>query len=149
MVFSIKFGKFYSTNAFLDGKITHGHNLYALPTKCGCRSLDQWIPCILTRSCSLGLVNSLKIQWIHLTYKDTFYYIVMPSLATKWTSVIFIGNKPLTTNNMKSSRKPTCVKSSFLNVELVKKTRNIGWKNIFLLFDMGSWSSGDFNCYII
>jgi hypothetical protein len=29
MVFSTKLGKISSTNIFLDGKITHGHNFYA------------------------------------------------------------------------------------------------------------------------
>ncbi len=68
MVFSTKFGKISSTNAFSDGKTTHGHNQY------------------------------------------TIFYNQMDS-------TILIGNKPLTTNNIRSSTKPTCVKSSFLNLK--------------------------------
>jgi hypothetical protein len=35
-------------------------------------SLDEWIHCIPTRSFSLGLVNSLNIQWNHFMYKVAF-----------------------------------------------------------------------------
>jgi hypothetical protein len=35
-------------------------------------SLDQWIHYFPTKSCSLQIVNSLKIQWNHLAHKDTF-----------------------------------------------------------------------------
>jgi hypothetical protein len=35
-------------------------------------SLDQWIHCFFISPRSLQLVNSLKIQWNHLVYKDTF-----------------------------------------------------------------------------
>ncbi len=35
-------------------------------------SLDQWIHYFFTSPCSLQLVNSLKIQWNHLKYMDTF-----------------------------------------------------------------------------
>ncbi len=36
------------------------------------RSLDQWIHWFFVGPCSLQLVNSLKIQWNHLAYKDAF-----------------------------------------------------------------------------
>jgi hypothetical protein len=35
-------------------------------------SLSQWIHCFFASPSSLQPVNSLKIQWNHLTYKDTF-----------------------------------------------------------------------------
>jgi hypothetical protein len=47
-------------------------------TKCGCvqfispRSLEQWIHYFFTSPRSLQLMNSLKIQWNHLAYMDTF-----------------------------------------------------------------------------
>jgi hypothetical protein len=48
-------------------------------TKFGCnslvpRSLDQWIHYFFTGLGSLEPVNSLKIQWNHLRYRDTFCY---------------------------------------------------------------------------
>jgi hypothetical protein len=36
------------------------------------RSQDQWIHCFFTSPCSLQIMNSLKIQWNHLAYMDTF-----------------------------------------------------------------------------
>ncbi len=35
-------------------------------------SLDQWIHCFFTGPYSLQPMNSLKIQWNHLAYMDTF-----------------------------------------------------------------------------
>jgi hypothetical protein len=35
-------------------------------------SLDQWIHCFFSSPHSLQPVNSLKIQWNHLVYRDTF-----------------------------------------------------------------------------
>ncbi len=37
------------------------------------RSLDQWIHCFFTGPCSLRSLNSFKIQWNHLVYRDTFW----------------------------------------------------------------------------
>jgi hypothetical protein len=74
MVFSTKFDQISSTNTFLDGKTTHGHNQYTI----FCNQMD---------------------------------------------STILISNKPLTTNNIKSSTKPTCVTSSFLNFKLIEKNQ--------------------------
>jgi len=34
--------------------------------------VNHWIHYILIRSCSLGPVNSLKIQWNHLAYRKAF-----------------------------------------------------------------------------
>ncbi len=36
-------------------------------------SLDQWIHYFFIGPHSFQLVNSLKIQWNHLAYRDTFY----------------------------------------------------------------------------
>jgi hypothetical protein len=49
-----------------------------ITTKCGCNSLipcslEQWIHYFFTSPRSLQLVNSLKIQWNHLVYRDNFY----------------------------------------------------------------------------
>ncbi len=38
----------------------------------GPHSLDQLIHCFFTIPHSLQLMNSLKIQWNHLVYRDTF-----------------------------------------------------------------------------
>jgi hypothetical protein len=46
----------------------------------GPHSLDQWFHCFFTGPHSLQLMNSLKIQWKHLVYKDTFCYN-----ERKWT----------------------------------------------------------------
>jgi hypothetical protein len=51
------------------------------------RSLDQWIHCFFTGPCSLQPMNSLKIQWNHLAYGDTFCYSVGKSLPTWWVGV--------------------------------------------------------------
>jgi hypothetical protein len=40
----------------------------------GPRSLDQWIHYFPTKFCSLWPMNSLNIQWNHLTYMNIFYY---------------------------------------------------------------------------
>ncbi len=36
------------------------------------RSLNQWIHCFFIGPCSLQPMNSLKIQWNQLAYRDTF-----------------------------------------------------------------------------
>jgi hypothetical protein len=38
----------------------------------GPHSLDDWIHCFLSSPYSRQLVNSLKIQWNHLAFRDTF-----------------------------------------------------------------------------
>jgi len=63
-------------------------------------SLDQWIHCFPTSPRSLQLVNSLKIQWNHLAYRDTFCCSSYPMKAFLWITLIvnpylnFLLNNP-------------------------------------------------------
>jgi hypothetical protein len=59
-------------------------------------------------------------------------------------SIDFIGKSPLTTNNIKYSKKPTCVGSSFLNLFFVRKNRNIIDGDTCGLFLLAYQSSGAF-----
>jgi len=65
-------------------KYVYVNNNHFITTKCECSSLvlvlwtSEFI-CIPTKSHSMGPVNSLKIQWNHLVYRDTFCCNVWPT----------------------------------------------------------------------
>jgi hypothetical protein len=58
-------------------------------------------------------------------------------------SIVLLSNTPFTTNNIRSSKNPTCVASSFFNLLGVQKKPKIIVGHTHALFLLGSQSSGD------
>ncbi len=59
----------WSLNVMSKNKSNHHYKIWVQFTSP--HSLDRWIHCLFIGPCSLQPMNSLKIQWNHLTYRDT------------------------------------------------------------------------------
>jgi hypothetical protein len=82
--------------------------------------------------------NKISLTKKFLDGKTTYGNNLYVNLYSQIDSIVFIGRSSLTTNNIKSSKRPICVASFFLNL-LLKETRNYSWRYMCLLF-LGSWS---------
>jgi hypothetical protein len=95
----------------------HHTHLAHSTTKCECYSVDQWIHCFVNSPHSLQLVNSFKIQWNHLAYRDTFCcsHIITKPLFNLWIFIYFKNLFAIDQNN-------------FLNIITLKILQNVnGW----------------------
>ncbi len=66
-------------------------------------------------------LSKISLTKIFLDGKIIDGHSMYASFYSQMDPIVFIGNNPFTTNNIRSSRSPTYVASSFLDLLMVKK----------------------------
>ncbi len=149
--FSTNVGKTFSKNTCKPKNITIGHNyVHHLPLTSinqKCKWLINMNPMLATHMLPFFSTNVGKTFPKKLANPRTSLLgiIMYTTFQSQMNSIIFVGQNPLITNNMTSSKKPICVSWSFLNWLKITKNLQMVIGFIIVFFLIGSWSIWPFN----